>query len=139
MSHPYALLAELTYRCPLKCPYCSNPLNLRLAQRELDTDDWNRVFIEAAGLGVIQVHLSGGEPLVRRDLDELVASAHAADLYTHVITSGVGADERRLERLRDAGAFASGNDPEAATVAWHWATMVVVAALAAATAIGLLV
>lgn len=103
MSHPYALLAELTYRCPLKCPYCSNPLNLRLEQRELETKEWSRVFTEAAALGVIQVHFSGGEPLVRRDLDVIVSAANDATLYTHLITSGVGADKPRLERLRDAG------------------------------------
>jgi pyrroloquinoline quinone biosynthesis protein E len=103
VSHPFALLAELTYRCPLKCPYCSNPLELRLAREELDTADWKRVLAEAAALGVIQVHFSGGEPLVRHDLDELVARARSLDLYTHLITSGVGADDRRLARLRDAG------------------------------------
>lgn len=100
---PYALLAELTYRCPLKCPYCSNPLNLRLDQRELGTSEWKRVLTEAAELGVIQVHFSGGEPLVRHDLAELVAEARQANLYTHLITSGIGADEAKLTRLRDAG------------------------------------
>ncbi|MBI3864069.1 MAG: pyrroloquinoline quinone biosynthesis protein PqqE [Planctomycetia bacterium] len=103
MSHPFALLAELTYRCPLKCPYCSNPLELRLERDELDTSAWRRVLTEAATLGVVQVHLSGGEPLVRRDLEELVAQGRSLGLYLHLITSGVGADERRLARLRDAG------------------------------------
>jgi pyrroloquinoline quinone biosynthesis protein E len=93
----------LTYRCPLKCPYCSNPLELRLACAELDTVDWKRVLVEAAALGVIQVHFSGGEPLVRHDLEELVAQARSLDLYTHLISSGIGADEHRLARLRDAG------------------------------------
>lgn len=102
-SQPFALLAELTYRCPLKCPYCSNPLNLRLARAELDTADWKRVLAEAAALGVIQVHFSGGEPLVRHDLEELVSQARNLDLYTHLITSGIGADAHRLARLRDAG------------------------------------
>jgi pyrroloquinoline quinone biosynthesis protein E len=103
VSHPFALLAELTYRCPLKCPYCSNPLELRLAREELDTAAWKRVLTEAAALGVIQVHFTGGEPLVRRDLAELVARAHSLNLFTHLITSGIGADEHRLARLREAG------------------------------------
>src|SRR5258708_1986295 len=102
VSHPFALLAELTYRCPLKCPYCSNPLEFRLARVELDTRTWKRVLAESAALGVIQVHFSGGEPLVRHDLDEIVSHARSLDLYTHLITSGVGADEQRLSRLRDA-------------------------------------
>ncbi len=103
MPHPYSLLAELTYRCPLKCPYCSNPLKLRLDEKELDTATWKRVLAEAAGLGVIQVHFSGGEPLVRQDLAELVREARRHDLYTHLITSGIGADEPRLMTLKDAG------------------------------------
>lgn len=102
-ARPYALLAELTYRCPLKCPYCSNPLSLRLEQRELDNATWKRVLAEAAELGVIQVHFSGGEPLVRQDLAEMIAHARRHNLYTHLITSGIGADESRLARLRDAG------------------------------------
>lgn len=100
---PYSLLAELTYRCPLKCPYCSNPLKLRLDQQELETATWARVLAEAAALGVIQVHFSGGEPLLRRDLAELVAEARRLGLYTHLITSGLTADEPRLKQLRDAG------------------------------------
>jgi pyrroloquinoline quinone biosynthesis protein E len=103
LPRPYALLAELTYRCPLKCPYCSNPLNLRLGEPELDTVTWIRVLAEAAELGVIQVHFTGGEPLIRRDLAELVSQARRLNLYTHLITSGVGADGPRFERLRDAG------------------------------------
>ena len=100
---PYSLLAELTYRCPLACPYCSNPLKLRLDEKELDTQSWKRVLTEAAELGVIQVHFSGGEPLVRHDLGELIGHARGQNLYTHLITSGIGADERRLRELRDAG------------------------------------
>lgn len=100
---PQSLLAELTYRCPLKCPYCSNPLKLQLDQQELDTATWSRVLREAAELGVIQVHFSGGEPLLRHDLAELVAEARRVNLYTHLITSGMGADEPRLKQLRDAG------------------------------------
>jgi pyrroloquinoline quinone biosynthesis protein E len=100
---PYSLLAELTYRCPLKCPYCSNPLKLRLDERELDTATWTRILGEAAKLGVIQVHFSGGEPLLRPDLAELVTAARRVNLYTHLITSGMAADEKRLTQLRDAG------------------------------------
>src|SRR5919206_4562476 len=101
---PMALLAELTHRCPLQCPYCSNPLELERAARELDTATWARVFAEAAALGVLQVHLSGGEPLARRDLDELIRRAAAAGLYTNLITSGVLlADERRVAALAAAG------------------------------------
>src|SRR5882672_8358479 len=100
---PYSLLAELTYRCPLKCPYCSNPLELRRYRQELDTETWQRVLAEAAGLGVIHVNFSGGEPLVRRDLVELVAEARRRNLFSTLITSAMGADEPRLSALRDAG------------------------------------
>lgn len=100
---PLALLAELTHRCPLRCPYCSNPLELARASDELDTATWKRVLGEAAGLGVLQVHFSGGEPLVRRDLAELVR--HAADLgiYGNLITSGIGLDADRMAELVEAG------------------------------------
>src|SRR6202051_1024542 len=81
------LLAELTHRCPLGCPYCSNPLALDPRDDELDTATWARVFAEAAALGVLQVHLSGGEPGARRDLVALMMAARAAGLYTHLITS----------------------------------------------------
>jgi PqqA peptide cyclase len=100
---PLALLAELTHRCPLRCPYCSNPLELSRASAELDTATWSRVFTEAAALGVLQVHFSGGEPLVRRDLIELVAEATRAGLYVNLITSGVRLDAERLTRLVEAG------------------------------------
>ena len=99
---PYALLAEVTYRCPLHCPYCSNPTRLR-SDRELTTDEWGRVIREAAGLGVLQIGFSGGEPLARRDLAELVHGARQARLYTNLITSGVGLDKNRARELRDAG------------------------------------
>ena len=99
---PYALLAELTYRCPLHCPYCSNPTRARNAG-ELTTDEWRRVLREATELGVLQVGFSGGEPLVRHDLAELVHGARAAKLYTNLITSGVGLDESRASELREAG------------------------------------
>jgi pyrroloquinoline quinone biosynthesis protein E len=100
---PYTLIAELTYRCPLACAYCSNPLELGRHDAELSTDDWARVFREAAALGVLQVNLTGGEPLVRADLEALVAAARASDLYINLITSGIPADAARLGRLAAAG------------------------------------
>jgi PqqA peptide cyclase len=100
---PLGLLAELTHRCPLACPYCSNPLALENRADELDTSEWARVFREAAELGVLQVHLSGGEPLSRRDAIEIVAAAHDARLYTNLITSAIGLTSDRLARLRTAG------------------------------------
>ena len=100
---PLALLAELTHRCPLRCPYCSNPTALTGAGEELDTATWARVFAEAAALGCLQVHLSGGEPMARRDLPALVGAAQAAGLYTNLITSGVQLDAARIEALRAAG------------------------------------
>ena len=100
---PLGLLAELTHRCPLQCPYCSNPLELERASGELATDDWRRVLEQAAGLGVLQLHLSGGEPTVRRDLEDLVAHARGLGLYTNLITSGVMLDERRVAALAAAG------------------------------------
>ncbi|MDA8048715.1 MAG: pyrroloquinoline quinone biosynthesis protein PqqE [Rhodospirillales bacterium] len=100
---PLALLAELTHRCPLGCPYCSNPLSLERVRDELDTTIWQRVIGEAAALGALQIHFSGGEPLVRADLAALVAHAHAAGLYTNLITSAVLFDHRRLAPLKHAG------------------------------------
>jgi pyrroloquinoline quinone biosynthesis protein E len=98
-----ALLAELTHRCPLQCPYCSNPLDLERASVELETEEWLRVLREAADLGCMQVHFSGGEPTARRDLDALVEGANQAGLYTNLITSGVLLDEARIARLVRAG------------------------------------
>ena len=100
---PLGLLAELTHRCPLACPYCSNPLALDDRQNELDTAIWNRVFHEAAAMGVLHVHLSGGEPASRRDLTDIVAAAHAAGLYTNLITSSIGLDSERLRQLKTLG------------------------------------
>ncbi len=100
---PLALLAELTHRCPLGCPYCSNPLTLDRVRDELDTATWLRVIDEAAALGVLQIHFSGGEPLVRRDLATLIGHARAAGLYTNLITSAVLLDEARLATLAAAG------------------------------------
>ena len=100
---PYTLVAELTYRCPLRCAYCSNPVRLEGMGAELDTPTWARVFSEAEALGVMQVTLTGGEPLLRHDLEALIAAARERDLYTTLITSGLPLDRERLERLRDAG------------------------------------
>lgn len=100
---PYTLVAELTYRCPLRCAYCSNPVRLDAIGPELSTQDWQRVFGEAADLGVMQVTLTGGEPLLRSDLEELVIAARARDLYTTLITSGMPLSRERLAALRDRG------------------------------------
>lgn len=102
-DRPTTLLAELTHRCPLHCPYCSNPLELIRADAELSTDDWKRVFTQARELGVLQLGLSGGEPLVRKDLEELAAHARAIGLYSTLVTSGLGLTRKRAEALRDAG------------------------------------
>ena len=103
LGEPTTLLAELTYRCPLHCPYCSNPLEMSRAEAELGTDDWKRVFTQARDLGVLQLGLSGGEPLVRKDLEELVAHARHEGLYTTLVTSGLGLTRQRAERLKAAG------------------------------------
>ena len=100
---PVGLLAELSHRCPLQCPYCSNPTELETASAELETATWQRVFREAAALGVLQLHLSGGEPTVRRDLEDLVETAAEEGLYTNLITSAVLLDEARIADLKAAG------------------------------------
>ena len=127
---PYALLAEITYQCPLHCPYCSNPTHYCSAtasvadpefgrrrarptntgavasadpNSELTTDEWKRVIREAAALGVLQIGFSGGEPLARHDLADLIAAARGANLYTNLITSGIGLDDDRVCALRHAG------------------------------------
>jgi PqqA peptide cyclase len=100
---PMGLLAELTHRCPLQCPYCSNPLALEGAGAELDTAAWQDVLRQAAQLGVLQLHLSGGEPTVRRDLEEIVATAAEVGLYTNLITAGVLLSRSRLEELAVRG------------------------------------
>ncbi|SDB46684.1 pyrroloquinoline quinone biosynthesis protein PqqE [Belnapia rosea] len=100
---PLALLAELTHRCPLRCPYCSNPTALTRPGEEVDTATWARAFAEAADLGCLQVHLSGGEPTARRDIEALVRAASEAGLYTNLITSGVLLNGTRLEALVAAG------------------------------------
>jgi len=102
-SNPLALIAEITHRCPLHCVYCSNPLELTSRKEELATADWLRVFSEAAALGVLHLHLTGGEPLARPDLAELIAGARQARLYTNLITSGIGLSRERLGQLVEAG------------------------------------
>jgi pyrroloquinoline quinone biosynthesis protein E len=100
---PLALLAELTHRCPLQCPYCSNPVMLDRVKGELDTEQWGRVIDEAAELGVLQIHFSGGEPTARKDLEALVQWAGRAGLYSNLITSGVLLTEQRVRGLKEAG------------------------------------
>ncbi|MCW4115684.1 pyrroloquinoline quinone biosynthesis protein PqqE [Aurantimonas sp. MSK8Z-1] len=100
---PLGLLAELTHRCPLRCLYCSNPLELDARSAELDTDTWKRVFSEAAALGVIHVHLSGGEPTARKDIVELTRHCAEVGLYTNLITSGIGVSDATLDALYEAG------------------------------------
>lgn len=100
---PFWLLAELTYRCPLHCVFCYNPVNYASIQNELDTSDWIRVMREARALGAAQLGFSGGEPLLRDDLEELVAEARELGFYTNLITSGVGLNEKRISALKLAG------------------------------------
>src|SRR5215813_10123346 len=100
---PLWLLAELTYRCPLHCVYCSNPLDFAKVEDELSTEDWKRVFREARALGAVQLGFSGGEPMVREDLAALVGEAHSLGFYTNLITSGVGLNEERIKGLKAAG------------------------------------
>jgi PqqA peptide cyclase len=103
LSLPLGFLAELTHRCPLGCPYCSNPLELESRDRELDTDTCRRVLSEAAALGVLHVHLSGGEPASRRDLLDIVSHCASIGLYSNLITSGVGLTEALVQKLVEAG------------------------------------
>ena len=98
-----AIIAELTHRCPLHCAYCSNPLQMAASTSELSTRDWEAVFEQAAKLGAVHVHLTGGEPLAREDLTALVKSAHSCGLYTNLITSGIGLSAQRLEILAKTG------------------------------------
>jgi pyrroloquinoline quinone biosynthesis protein E len=102
-SNPLALIAEVTHRCPLHCVYCSNPLELAATSAELSTGEWISVFRQAGKLGMLHAHFTGGEPLARQDLVELIAAARAAGLYTNLITSGIGLNEQRLQALVDAG------------------------------------
>jgi pyrroloquinoline quinone biosynthesis protein E len=103
LANPLALIAEITHRCPLHCVYCSNPLQLTVANTELTTDEWRSVFAQLAQMGVLHVHLTGGEPLARTDLEELLVAAHEARLYTNLITSGIGLPRERFARLVQCG------------------------------------
>lgn len=102
-SQPLWLLAELTYRCPLQCPYCSNPVDMAALQGELSTSDWVQVMRQAREMGAAQLGFSGGEPLVRQDLEELVAQGRKLGYYTNLITSGIGLNKQRVADLRTAG------------------------------------
>ena len=100
---PLWLLAELTYRCPLQCPYCSNPVEMAKYKTELTTEDWFRVMQQARKMGATQLGFSGGEPLVRKDLEDLIKEARRLGFYTNLITSGVGMDEARIVEFKEAG------------------------------------
>ncbi len=100
---PLAVLAELTHRCPLQCPYCSNPVELDRGGSELTTEEWKKVLTELAEIGVLQIHFSGGEPTARKDLVELVQHASNVGLYSNLITSAVLLTKEKLSALADAG------------------------------------
>ncbi len=100
---PLWLLAELTYRCPLQCPYCSNPVNFAAIKEELTTEEWKRVFAQGREMGAAQLGFSGGEPLLRQDLEELVSEARSLGYYTNLITSGIGLTPSRMAALKEAG------------------------------------
>jgi PqqA peptide cyclase len=103
IPNPLALIAEITHRCPLHCVYCSNPLELAAVSSELSTQEWIDVFQQAGKLGMLHAHFTGGEPLARPDLTELISAARSAGLYTNLITSGLGLAEPRLQALVEAG------------------------------------
>jgi PqqA peptide cyclase len=103
VSNPLALIAEVTHRCPLHCVYCSNPLQMTAQASELSTEDWTNIFGQAGKLGMLHAHFTGGEPLARHDLSELISAARSSGLYTNLITSGIGLDEKRLQTLIAAG------------------------------------
>ncbi|WP_336774304.1 pyrroloquinoline quinone biosynthesis protein PqqE [Paenibacillus sp. MMO-58] len=103
VSFPYALTAELTHRCPLHCPYCSNPVELQKRESELSTNEWLSVLEQASDLGVVQVHFTGGEPLLRSDLELLIRHARDLGLFVNLITSGVGLTKERIRKLSEAG------------------------------------
>ncbi|MEE1544077.1 MAG: radical SAM protein, partial [Alphaproteobacteria bacterium] len=100
---PYAVLMELSHRCPLQCPYCTNPIDLERASGELTTEEWKRVMDEAVDMGVLHVHFSGGEPTVRKDLEELIEHAAKLGLYSNLITSGVLLNEARVQCFAEFG------------------------------------
>lgn len=102
-ERPLNLIAELTYRCPLRCPYCSNPVDLQRNPATLDANAWARIFQEASALGIVHVGLTGGEPTTRPDLGQIVRSADRSDLYTHLVTSGLPLRAQGLQGLVEAG------------------------------------
>lgn len=102
-ARPLWLLAELTYACPLQCPYCSNPTQMSEIGREIGTEDWFKVLREARAMGAAQLGLSGGEPLIRKDLEQIVAEGRRLGFYSNLITSGIGMDDERVARLKQAG------------------------------------
>lgn len=102
-GQPLWLLAELTYKCPLQCPYCSNPLDFTDFDTELTTQQWLDVFQQGRELGAVQLGFSGGEPLVRQDLTQLIGGASEMGYYTNLITSGVGLNERKMAEFQQAG------------------------------------
>jgi pyrroloquinoline quinone biosynthesis protein E len=103
LLYPYSLLCELTYRCPLQCPYCSNPVNFERYTEELDTQEWQRILDEAAALGVVQVHFSGGEPLLRKDIVQIIRKARDLNFYSNLSTGGTLLTEKLVHELRSAG------------------------------------
>jgi PqqA peptide cyclase len=103
ISNPLALIAEITHRCPLHCVYCSNPLEMAAVSSELSTNEWVDIFLQSGKLGMLHAHFTGGEPLARLDLAELITGARSAGLYTNLITSGIGLAEPRLKMLVEAG------------------------------------
>ena len=103
VNPPLWLLAELTYRCPLQCPYCSNPLDFARQEKELTTEQWIEVFRQARAMGSVQLGFSGGEPLTRKDLPELIRAARDLGFYTNLITSGIGLTESKLDAFSEAG------------------------------------
>ena len=103
INPPLWLLAELTYRCPLQCPYCSNPLDFAKATEELTTEQWIKVFQQARAMGAVQLGFSGGEPLVRKDLPELITAARDLGFYTNLISSGIGLTEKKITQFAQAG------------------------------------
>ena len=103
VNPPLWLLAELTYRCPLQCPYCSNPLDFARQGKELTTEQWIDVFKQARAMGAVQLGFSGGEPLVRKDLPELIRAARDLGFYTNLITSGIGLTEKKIDAFAEAG------------------------------------
>lgn len=103
VNPPLWLLAEVTYRCPLHCVFCYNPVDYAKEHRELSTEDWKRVLRESRALGAAQLGLSGGEPLLREDLEEITREARSLGYYSNLLTSGIGMTEARIRALKDAG------------------------------------